>query len=146
VLCPSTALFLLSFVSFWFGIFTFNFLHTEDIDFVDGYSYFIMAGLICLNWSRDSQNMLESLQVTLPILIWSATLLLPIGHWLCKTFLPGIYWRYKQWMRSQREAVWKIIDCRGATEHDIDSEWEAVVNVETPLMAGEGRTQMHGHT
>jgi hypothetical protein len=88
--------------------------------------------------------MLESLQVTLLILIWSATLLLPIGHWLCKTFLPGIYWRYRQW--SQREAVWKIIDCRGATVHEIDSEWEAVVNEEIPLMTGEGRTQIHGHT
>ncbi|KAG9235617.1 hypothetical protein BJ875DRAFT_266209 [Amylocarpus encephaloides] len=49
VLCPSTALFLLSFVSFWFGIFTFNFLHTEDIDFVNGYSYFIIAGLMSLD-------------------------------------------------------------------------------------------------
>jgi len=142
-------LFLLFFVSFLFGIFTFNSLHTEDINLVDGYSYFIIAGLISLNWSLDWQNILESLQVTVPILIWSATLLLPIGHWLCKTFLPGIYWRYRQWMRSQREAIWKIIDCRGETVDDVDTERGAIegrVNEETPLMTDEGRTQMHGRT
>jgi len=61
VLCPSTALFLLSCISLSFGIFTFNSLHTEDIDLVDGYSCFIIAGLMSLDWFLDWQNVLQSL-------------------------------------------------------------------------------------
>lgn len=149
LLCPSTALFLLSLFLFLFGISTFNFLHTEDVDLVDGYSYFIIAGLISVDWSLDWQDILKSLQVTMPILIWSSTLLLPIGHWLCKTFLPGPYWRYRRWTRSHREVVWKMMDCRGGTVDNVDSERGAVegrVNEETRLMTDEGRTQMYGHT
>jgi hypothetical protein len=144
VLCPSTALFLSSFIFFIFGIFTFNSLHTEDIDLVDGYLYFIIIHLICLDW----QNALVSLQVTMPIVIWSATLLLPIGHWLLKTFLPGVYWRYRQWTRSQREALRKTIYCRGETVGDIEAGGEAIegrIDEETPLSTSEGRTQMYGH-
>ena len=85
VLCPSTPFFFLSLISFLFGIFKFNSLHTEDLDLTDGYSYFIIAGLFSLDW----QNVLVSLQVTMPIDIWSATVLLPILHWLFKTFSPG---------------------------------------------------------
>lgn len=76
---------LISLISFLFGIFKFNSLHTEDIGLIDGYSYFIIAGVLSLDW----QNILVSVQVTMPIVIWSATVLLPIGHWLFKTFLPG---------------------------------------------------------
>jgi hypothetical protein len=144
VLCPSTALFLLSFISFLFGIFTFNSLHTEDIDLVDGYSYFFIICLICLDW----QNILVSLQVTMPIVIWSATLLLPIGYWLLKTFLPGIYWRYRQLMRLQREALLKTIYCRGETVGDSEAGGEATegrIDDETPLSTSEERTQMYGH-
>ncbi|TQW01895.1 general amidase GmdA [Cordyceps javanica] len=64
VLCPGTALFVFSFVSFWFGIFTFNFLHTEDIDLVDGYSYFIIARLISLDWSIGWQIVLPGIDVS----------------------------------------------------------------------------------
>ncbi|KAM3149154.1 hypothetical protein ABEW05_010592 [Botrytis cinerea] len=147
VLCPSTTLFLFSFVSFWIGIFTFNFLHTEDIDLVDGYSYFIIAGLMSLDWSVDWQTVLVSLQALLPLLIWSATLLLPIGHCLCKTFLPGIYWRSRQCMRSQREAMWKIISSRGEMVDNVDTERGAEAgraNEETSLITDEGRTQIDG--
>ncbi|KAH6691780.1 hypothetical protein BKA61DRAFT_584794 [Leptodontidium sp. MPI-SDFR-AT-0119] len=56
-------LFLLSFVSFWFDIFTINSLCTEDIDLVDGYSYFLVAGLISLDWSVDWQAVLASYEV-----------------------------------------------------------------------------------
>jgi hypothetical protein len=38
--------FLFSLVSFVSGIFIFNYLHTEDIDYIDGYSYFIIAGVL----------------------------------------------------------------------------------------------------
>lgn len=111
------AIFFLSLISFVFGIFKFNSLHTEDLDFADGYSYFIIAGLLSLDW----QNFLVSLQVTMPIVIWSATLLLPIAHWLFKMFSPGIYGRYRQARRLQAKALWKIIEglrrdsgrCRG---------------------------------
>jgi hypothetical protein len=144
VLCPSTALFLFSFISFLFGIFTFNSLHTEAIDLIDGYSYFIIIILICLDW----QNALVSLQVTMPIVIWSATLLLPIGHWLLKTFLPGIYWKYRQWMSLQREALWKTICCQGETVSDAEAGGEAIegrMNEETPLSTSAGRKQTYNH-
>jgi hypothetical protein len=145
VLCPSTPFFFLSLISFLFGIFKFNSLHTEDIDLIDGYSYFIIAGVLSLDW----QNVLVSLQVTMPMMIWSATLLLPIGHWLFKTFLPGIYWRYRQAMRLQREAMWKAIDCRGETVGDVEAGGEAVeggdveerINEETPLRRDERRDE-----
>ncbi len=84
----------------------------------------------------------------MPIVIWSATLLLPIGHWLLKTFLPGIYWRYRQLMRLQRETLLKTIYCRGETVGDIEAEGEATegrIDEETPLSASEGRTQVYRH-
>src|SRR2546429_8179371 len=105
VLCPSTPFFFLYLISFLFGIFKFNSLHTEDLDLADGYSYFIIAGLLSLDW----QNVLVSLQVTMPMVIWSATVLLPIVHWLLKTFFPGIYVRYRQARGLQAEEVWKIM-------------------------------------
>jgi len=87
----------------------------------------------------------------MPILIWSATLLLPIGHWLFKTFLPGIYWRYRQAMRLQREDLWKAtIGCyRGETVGDVEAGGEAVgggdveerINEETPLRRDEWRDE-----
>jgi hypothetical protein len=87
----------------------------------------------------------------MPIVIWSATLLLPIGHWIFKTFLPGIYWRYRQAMRLQREALWKTtIDCcRGETVGDVEAGGEAVeggdveeiINEETPLRRDERRDE-----
>jgi hypothetical protein len=128
-----------------FGIFKFNSLYTEDIDLIDGYSYFIIAGVLSIDW----QNVLVSLQVTMPILIWSATLLLPIGHWLFKTFLLGIYWRYRQAMRLQREELWKIIEGWGERVGDIEAGEEAVeggdveerINEETPLRRDERRDE-----
>jgi hypothetical protein len=145
VLCPSTPFFFLSLISFFFGIFKFNSLHAEDIDLIDGYSYFIIAGVLSL----DQHNVLVSLQVTMPIVIWSATLLLPIGHCLFKTFLPGIYWRYRQAMRLQREALWKTINYRGETLGDVEAGGEAVeggdveesINEETPLRRDERRDE-----
>jgi hypothetical protein len=121
VLCPSTPFFFLSLISFLFGIFKFNSLHTEDLDLADGYSYFIIAGLLSLDW----QNVLVSLQVTMPIVIWSATLLLPIAHWLFKTFFPGIYGRYRQARRLQAEELWKIIEGRGERVGDVEAGGEA---------------------
>jgi hypothetical protein len=144
VLCPSTSFFLLSLTSFVFGIFIFNSLHTDDIDLIDGYSYFIIAGVLSLDW----QNILASFRVTMPIVIWSATLLLPSGHWLFKTFLPGTYWRYRQAMRLQREALWKTIDRRGEIVGDIEAggaveggDVEERINEETPLRRDEGGTR-----
>jgi hypothetical protein len=84
----------------------------------------------------------------MPIVIRSATLLLPIGHWLFKTVLPGTYWRYRQAVRLQREALWKTIYCREEILGDVESGGEAVVgrseeeertNEETPLMRDERR-------
>jgi hypothetical protein len=86
VLCPSTPFFFLYLVSFVFGIFKFNSLHTEDLDLADGYSFFIIAGLLSLDW----QNVLVSLQVIMAIMIWNATVLQPIAHWFFKTFFPGV--------------------------------------------------------
>jgi hypothetical protein len=99
VVCPSTPFFSLSLISFLFGILKFNSLHMDDLDLADGYSYFIVAGLLSLDW----QNVLESLQVTMPIMIWSATVLLPIVHWRFRTSFPGTYWRYRQARRLQAE-------------------------------------------
>lgn len=144
MLCPSTPFFFLSLISFLLGIFKFNSLHTEDIDLIDGYSYFIIMGLLSL----DEQNTLVSFQVIMPIDIWCATMLLPIGHWLLSTFLPGIYWRYRQAMRLQKEAIWKAINFRGETVGDIEAGVEAAegggveerINEETPLRRDEGKT------
>jgi hypothetical protein len=141
VLCPSTTVFFLSLISFVFGIFVFNFLHTDDIDLIDGYSYFIIVGVLSLDW----HDVLASLRVTMPVVIWSATLLLPIGHWLLNTFLPGPYWRYRQAMRTQRQAVWKATNCRRETLGDVEARGEAVegedveerINEETPLRRDE---------
>jgi hypothetical protein len=141
MLCPSTTLFFLSLITFVFGIFVFNFLHTDDIDLIDGYSYFIITGVLCLDW----QDVLASLRVTMPGMIWSGTLLLPIGHWLFTTFLPGPYWRYRQAMRTQKEAIWKATNCRGEIEGDVEARGEAVqggdveerINEETPLRRDE---------
>ncbi|KAF9693136.1 hypothetical protein EKO04_008586 [Ascochyta lentis] len=142
VLCPSTPLFCLSLTSFVFGIFMFNFLHTHDIDLVDGYSYFILAGVLSLDW----QNVSASLRVTMPMVVWSATLLLPVAHCLFETLFPGTYWRYRQAMRVQREAIWKMIDCRGETLGDVEAgraveggDVEEGINEETPLRGGERR-------
>jgi hypothetical protein len=143
VLCPSTPFFFLSLISFLFGIFKFNSLHTEDIDLTDGYSYFIIAGLLSL----DQQNFLASFQVIMPIDIWSATMLLPIGHWILDMFVPGIYWKYRQAIRLQKEAIWKAINCREETVGDIEAGGEATegggvdnrINEETPLRRGEER-------
>lgn len=85
----------------------------------------------------------------MPIMIWSATLLLPIGHWLFTTFLPGTYWRYRQTMRLQREELWKIIDRRRETVGDVEARGEAVegvdveerINEETPLRRNERRDE-----
>ncbi|RDL37477.1 uncharacterized protein BP5553_04910 [Venustampulla echinocandica] len=120
----------------------FNSLHTEDLDLADGYSYFIIAGLLSLDW----HNVLVSpLQVTMPILIWSATVLLPIAHWLFKTFSPGIYVRYRQARRLQAEELWKIMG-REERVGDVEAGGEAVggdveegIDEETPLRRDEGR-------
>ena len=145
MLCPSTPFFFLSLISFLFGIFKFNSLHTEDIELIDGYSYFIIPGVLSLDW----QNVLVSLQVTMPMMIWSATLLLPIIHWLFKMFLPGIYGRYRQSKRLQKEALWKIINCRGETVSDVEAGGEVVaggdveerITEETPLRRDERRDE-----
>jgi hypothetical protein len=137
VLCPSTPFFFFSLISFLFGIFKFNSLHTEDLDLADGYSFFIITGLLSLNW----QNVLVSLQITMPICIWSATVLLPIGHWLFKGFPPGIYGRYRQARRLQAEEFWKIIKGRGERVGDVEAGEEAAegggveerIDEETPL-------------
>jgi hypothetical protein len=142
VVCPSTPFFSLSLISFLFGIFKFNSLHMEDLDLADGYSYFIIAGLLSLDW----QNVLESLQVTMPIMIWSATVLLPIAHWRFRTSFPGTYWRYRQARRLQAEEFWKIMG-RGERVGDVETGGEAVtggdveetIDEETPLRGDEGR-------
>lgn len=143
VLCPSTPFFFLYLVSFLFGIFKFNSLHTEDLDLADGYSYCIITILLSIDW----QNVLVSLQVTMPITIWSATVLLPIVHWLFKTCSPGIYVRYRQARRLQAEELWKTMG-RGEREDDVEAGGEAVeggdveegIDEETPLRRDEGRT------
>jgi len=51
-------------------------------------------------------------------------------------------------MRSQREELWKIINCRGEMG-DVDTERGVEggrVYEQTSLMADEGRTQMHRRT
>lgn len=126
------------------GIFIFNSLHTDDIDLVDGYSYFIVAGVLSLDW----QDVLASLRVTMPIVIWSATLLLPTAHWLFKTFIPGTYRRYRQAMMLQREALWKTIHRRGEIVGDIEAggaveggDVQENINEETPLRGDERRDE-----
>jgi len=84
----------------------------------------------------------------MPIVIWTATLLLPIGHWLLKTFLPEVYWRYREWTRLQKEAIWKAMNSREETVDDIEAGGEAIerrIDEETPLSTSEGRTQTYGH-
>jgi hypothetical protein len=143
VLCPSTPFFFLCLVFFLLGIFKFNSMHTEDLDLADGYSYFIIAGLLSLDW----QNVLVSLQVTMPIVIWSATVLLPIAHCIFKTYSPGIYMKYRQTRKLQSEEFWKIMG-RGERVRDVEAGREAVeggtveevINEETPLRRDEGRS------
>ncbi|KAH8727354.1 hypothetical protein GQ44DRAFT_725258 [Phaeosphaeriaceae sp. PMI808] len=143
VLCPSTPFFFLYLVSFLFGIFKFNSLHTEDLDLADGYSSSIIMCLVSLDW----QNVLVSLQVTMPMMIWIVTMLLPIMHWLFKTFSPGMYVRYRQARRSQAEELWKKMG-RGERVGDVEAGGEAVeggdveegIDEETPLSRDEGRT------
>jgi hypothetical protein len=143
VLCPNTPFFLLSLVSFLFGIFKFNSLHTEDLDLADGYSYFIIAGLLSLDW----QNPIMSLQATMPMVIWSATVLLPVAHWLFRKVSPEMYERYRRMRKLQAKEFWKIIG-REERVGDVDAGGEAGegrdveegVNEETPLRGYERRT------
>ncbi|KFY65576.1 hypothetical protein V496_02463 [Pseudogymnoascus sp. VKM F-4515 (FW-2607)] len=60
VLCPSTPFFLLCLISFLFGIFIFNSLHTEDLDLAEGYSYFIIAALISIDWQNVLARRLQA--------------------------------------------------------------------------------------
>lgn len=140
MLCPSTPFFFLCLVSFLFGIYKFNSLHTEDLDLADGYSYFIITAVISLDW----ENVLVSLQVTMPIVIWSATVLLPIAHWLFKKLSPRLYVRYRQARRLQAEEmweVWRMVVGRGERVGDVEAGGEAVeggnveevIDEETPL-------------
>ncbi|KAE9364166.1 hypothetical protein N431DRAFT_388104 [Stipitochalara longipes BDJ] len=146
VLCPSTPFFLLYLVSFVFGIFKFNLLHTEDLDLADGYSFFVIAGLISLDW----KNVLVSFQITTPILIWSATVLLPIAHWFLKMFFPGIYRRYREMRRLQAEEWRKIMEGGGEDVGDVEvgrpdverGDAEERTDEETPLRRDEGRTRL----
>lgn len=61
----------------------------------------------------------------MPIVIWSATVLLPIAHWLFKTFSPGIYGTYKQARRLQAEELWKIMKGREERVGDVEAGGEA---------------------
>ena len=82
----------------------------------------------------------------MPILIWTATVLLPIMHWLFNTFFPGIFGRCKQSRRLQAEELWKIMEGRGERVGDVEAGGEAVeggdveerIHEETPLR-DEGR-------
>lgn len=144
VLCPSTPFFFLYLVSFVFGIFKFNSLHTEDLDLANGYPLFTITGLVSLDW----QNVLVSLQVTMPITVWTATVLLPIVHWFFKTFFPGGYGRYREGRRLQAEKWRKIMKGEGERVDDVESGGEAVeggdvdegIDEETPLRKAEGMT------
>jgi len=87
----------------------------------------------------------------MPIMIWSATVLLPIAHWFLKTFFPGIYGRYREVRRLQAEEWRKIIKGGGERVDDVESGGEAVeggdveegINEETPLRRDKGRTGLH---
>ncbi|KAH8676898.1 hypothetical protein BGZ60DRAFT_513759 [Tricladium varicosporioides] len=144
VLCPSTPFFFVSLVCFVLGIFKFNSLHTEDLDLADGYSLFIISGLPSLDW----RNVFVSIQVTMPMMIWSATVLLPIMHWFLKTFFPVIYGRYREMRRLQAETWRKTIEGGGERVGDIESGGEPVeggdveegINEETPWGRDEERT------
>lgn len=89
-----------------------------------------------------------SLKVTMPIVIWSATVLLPVAHCFFKTLSPRIYVRYRQARRLQAEEMWKqveemwkVAEGRGERVGDIDAGGEAVeggdveevIDEETPL-------------
>jgi hypothetical protein len=144
VLCPSTPFFFLYLVSFVFGIFKFNSLHAEDLYLADGYSIFIIIGLRSLDW----QNVLVCLQVTMPMVIWNATVLPPIVYWFLKTFFPGIYGKYREVKRLQAEAWRNVMKGGGERLGDIESGGEAVeggdaeevIDEEAPLRRNEGRT------
>lgn len=77
----------------------------------------------------------------MPIVIWSATVLLPIAHLLFKTSSPRIYLRYRQARRLQAEEMWKILGGRGERVGDVETGGEAGeggdveegINEETPL-------------
>ncbi|KAF2015481.1 hypothetical protein BU24DRAFT_491721 [Aaosphaeria arxii CBS 175.79] len=105
LLCPSTTLFLLSLLTFILGILKFNALHTQDIDLVDGYAYFVFVGVISLDWD----DVWVSIRATMPMVIWSATVVIPVAHWVLRTVVPGPYGRYREAVRVRREAVGKAL-------------------------------------
>jgi hypothetical protein len=145
VLCPNTFFFVLYLISFLFGIFAFNSLHTEDLDLADGYLFFIITGLLFL----DRQNALASLQATMPMVIWSATVLLPVAHWLFRKASPEMYGSYRRMRKLQVKEFWKIIG-REEKVGNVEAGGEAVegggvegIDEETPLRRDERRTGIH---
>ncbi|KAF2752917.1 hypothetical protein EJ05DRAFT_490522 [Pseudovirgaria hyperparasitica] len=144
VLCPDTFSFVLYLISFLFGIFAFNSLHTEDFDLFDGYDFLVITGLLSL----DRQSAFASFQAIMPMVIWSATVLLPLVHWLVKKISPAMYVRYRRMRKSQAHEFRRImgrgervgnVEAGGGGE-SVGREEAERINEETPLRRDERKT------
>jgi hypothetical protein len=81
----------------------------------------------------------------MPMVIWSATVLLPGLHWLFRTVSPRMYISYRQVRKSQAEEFWKIIG-RGEGMGDVEAGRVAIdrdIDEETPLRTNDSRARLH---
>lgn len=79
VLCPNTPFFLLTLVTYMLGMIKFNVMHEDDIWLVKLGPGFLCAIIFA---QVDWRHIFASLQIFAPMMIWSASIALPIFHWL----------------------------------------------------------------
>ena len=106
VLCPSTPFFLLSLVAYVFGLYKYSALDTQEFERGFVYAYSIISGLIHL----DRHNILVSFQITMPLAIWTATIMIPVGIWMFRTIFPGTHRKYLEGKRKRDEEWKKLLE------------------------------------
>jgi hypothetical protein len=143
VLCPSTAFFLLSLVTYISGIIEFNVMHKDDIWLVHpGLGMMFIMILTSIDW----QHIFISLQIFAPMNIWSASMILAVFHWLFRTCFPRTYEKFREAKRKAEEeerakALQKQRERDGDIEASVEGEGEVLaegdvqegISEETPL-------------
>jgi hypothetical protein len=142
-LCPSTPFFLLSLLTYTAGIIKFNSMHKEDIWLAHpGYMMMFIMNITTIDW----RNILVSLQIYVPINIWSASVTLAFSHWLFRMCFPRTYERLGvAWGRGSEKQRAKTVQRQRERDIDVEARVEGEgevqaepgtqgeVNEETPL-------------
>ena len=126
VLCPSTPFFLLSLVAYVFGLYKYSALDTQEFERGFVYAYSIISGLIHL----DRHNILVSFQITMPLAIWTATIMIPVGIWMFRTIFPGTHRKYLEGKRKRDEEWKKLLESKRERVGDVESGEGAVERVD----------------